>query len=662
MNTKKGDATDGGAKKIGFSLATNKKAQNRATSAALSGSAFSDDDEDQSLDEGKNFNTDIPKKPLVIPCQKDSRQSLQEQARARRQKEAGHPDVVESGDVGNHDAARRAESKSAGVEVPIKREENTQEADGNSSDGATTDRDRAAIEALEREAAAAQGGGHDGTVSGSGQKRVIAVSGDTFQRQRERERGIDPTNTEDQKKLDEDIEDLPPDISVKSQVYKKVPIGEFGAAMLRGMGWTGGDNNSSNKRKNNDATTMPRPSRLGLGATPKMFATGDAPDTHSRRRPRRQDQVQREERLKQQQQEMEKERQRQLALDKQRVLQIGSIVYVQRDGDRSRKEQLPRARIKQLAGVPGLNMILVQYEGDAAPTKTKKGSIELVDRSHLNERPFQEAEEDRRKKSREGDRGERERDPKRSSRGDCSDGRRRDKMGSRDRRYRASDDYEDGRDKDRERDRDRTRDRDRRDRERDRERNRDRDRDRVRDRDRDRDKRDRDRRYRDGNCDRDRERLKRKRDDEIRRGDDSSKRHQISRPSGKTNSGSLAFSESWLTPNIRVRIVSSKYGRSMYKEKAVVVDVTRNGVATLKTGSGQVLTVPERHLETALPKAGGNAIILSGDQRFSKGQLLERDGKKNRGVVQIFEDMSVVTTSLDDMAEWCGPLDDDLAH
>ena len=92
------------------------------------------------------------------------------------------------------------------------------------------------------------------------------------------------------------------------------------------------------------------------------------------------------------------------------------------------------------------------------------------------------------------------------------------------------------------------------------------------------------------------------------------------------------------------------------------MDVTRKGVATLTMGNGQVINVAERHLETALPKVGGSSIVLSGTHRFSKGRLLERDSKKNRGAIQVYEDMSIVTTSLDDMAEWCGPLDDDLEH
>jgi hypothetical protein len=106
--------------------------------------------------------------------------------------------------------------------------------------------------------------------------------------------------------------------------------------------------------------------------------------------------------------------------------------------------------------------------------------------------------------------------------------------------------------------------------------------------------------------------------------------------------------------------MSSKLGKQYYKEKGIVVDVTRNGTATLTMGNGQVIQAPERYLETALPRVGGNACILTGKHRLAKGKLLERDSRKNRGAVQVFEDMNIVTASLDDLAEWCGPLDDDL--
>ena len=76
--------------------------------------------------------------------------------------------------------------------------------------------------------------------------------------------------------------------------------------------------------------------------------------------------------------------------------------------------------------------------------------------------------------------------------------------------------------------------------------------------------------------------------------------------------------------------------------------------------TGQVLSIPERHLETALPKVGGNVCVLTGKSKFGKGRLLEINKRSNKASIQIFEDMNIITTSLDDIAEWCGPLDDDL--
>ena len=101
-----------------------------------------------------------------------------------------------------------------------------------------------------------------------------------------------------------------------------------------------------------------------------------------------------------------------------------------------------------------------------------------------------------------------------------------------------------------------------------------------------------------------------------------------------------------------------------YKEKGIVMDVLPGGAhATIQMADGEVLDkVPERYLETALPKVGGNAIILAGDaqHRHAKGRLLERDSSKGRAAVQLFEEMNILNLSLDDIAEWCGPLDSDM--
>jgi hypothetical protein len=50
--------------------------------------------------------------------------------------------------------------------------------------------------------------------------------------------------------------------------YSKIPVSEFGAAMLRGMGWNGPEEGDEKlKSKNGPIKYIPRPERLGLGAS-----------------------------------------------------------------------------------------------------------------------------------------------------------------------------------------------------------------------------------------------------------------------------------------------------------------------------------------------------------------------------------------------------------
>lgn len=123
--------------------------------------------------------------------------------------------------------------------------------------------------------------------------------------------------------------------------------------------------------------------------------------------------------------------------------------------------------------------------------------------------------------------------------------------------------------------------------------------------------------------------------------------------------------EHWLTPNIRVRVVTKKVAKGrQYQQKGVVVDVLNQGShAVLHMDDGEVIDrIPERYLETALPKLGGHVIILTGTFQFAKGKLLEKSISKGNGVIQLFEDMNIITLSLDDIAEWCGSLDDEYTH
>lgn len=438
-----------------------------------------------------------------------------------------------------------------------------------------SDEDAAAAQALMESAQQHfEGKREDGTNFSADGNLTIASAANTFERKEE----------SDAQQFQRDLKDRADDVPVDSHVYHEIPIAEFGAALLRGMGWKGDDTNSgvSNEKPND---TMPRPHRLGLGATPKM------PEPREPGRIRRPDQVARDNRLAQQQQEYEERRQKQIKLDKQQTLQNGSIVAMEGK----------RARMVQLMGVPGLNRVLVQFEGESSNTSVKRGDVVLVSRDDLNTRPFTNVEESKPNeilvKNEHAKDRYREKDDRKRIKREGEEHSRREDSGDKRRR---DEDYA------------------------------------------------RKHSSRDQDHDRDKSREKRRSHDQSR--DEKRRRSE------------LEDTKHWLIPNIRVRVVTEKLSSRQYKQKGLILDVTHGGAyATLQMSDGQLLDrVPERYLETALPKAGGNAIVLTGKHRFAKGKLLERSSESGTGIIQVFEDMNVLKLPLDDMAEWCGPLDDDM--
>lgn len=536
----------------------------------------------------------------------------------------------------------------------------------------------------------------------------------------------------DDEKYKRDIQNRAQDLSVDSKAYVSVPIAEFGAAMLRGMGWTGNDDDGSrSKTKDEEVRIQPRPQRLGLGATPlppsKRNSNGAMASNGSTKSGKRHyarkggtmadlAHVQKEEEEERKYQALLNEKKKQ---DLQITLQVGSIVYVaDMDSERDVREGQGgerRAKMVKIAGVPGLNRVLVRYEGERedSHTSVKKSNVLLVDRKDLEERPFDGEIEHERSMSRSKSRSRSRSRPHAKERN--IERRRRSKSRSRSPSPRAPSNTKDrqrkwdlegreypSRDEDRSRSRrDRSRSRDRHDRDRksrrdrkehsgDRGRHAERERDRYDDRDRDyrkyersgkrrrerydadgeegkrgdsRKRRRTDDRRRDERSDRQIRDQRRDRDEHIdrdrERGQEQKQeanRDRKERPKQET--------EYWLTPNIRVRVVSKKIAKGrQFKEKGVVLDVLKRGAeATIQMNNGEILErVPERYLETALPKVGGNAIILTGANKFEKGKLLERNSSRRQGVIQLFEDMNVKTLSLDDIAEYCGVLDDTLA-
>ena len=142
-----------------------------------------------------------------------------------------------------------------------------------------------------------------------------------------------------------------------------------------------GGRRPNNKKKKDDDEVMPRPHRLGLGAIPKaQDAEEAAPSTRRGLRP---DQLQQKKRLEQQQQDYQRQREQKIAQDKQRTMQNGSLVLMRPPSSR-------RACILQLVGVPGLNMVRVQFEKETTESIVKRGDIErLLSRDELDRKPFQ---------------------------------------------------------------------------------------------------------------------------------------------------------------------------------------------------------------------------------------------------------------------------------
>jgi len=88
-------------------------------------------------------------------------------------------------------------------------------------------------------------------------------------------------------------------------------------------------------------------------------------------------------------------------------------------------------------------------------------------------------------------------------------------------------------------------------------------------------------------------------------------------------------------------------------KKGCIVDVIKPGVASVKMDDGTFCeAVKEKNLQTALPKVGGTIILLRGEHKSKKGELLERDSNKNRGAVKLFKEYEPILCVLDDIAEY----------
>ena len=461
-----------------------------------------------------------------------------------------------------------------------------------------------------------------------------------------------------------DLSSRADDVDPTSSTYANISIGDFGGALLRGMGWKGGDTSAKKEEE-----IKARPHRLGLGATPLL-----PPPTGKHGRARRPDELKKDEERVKMEQEREKKRLEMERLDVQFTLQRGSIVHLSDGGN--------RAKVMQTAGVPGLNRILVRME-NGEEEAVNKGSVTLCSWEELESNPFKEKRSERddgkEQLKHNGHKSSDVRQKESRSQDDCSDNDRN----SRRKRKESSKNYSDD-DSYRRRDGS-SRNREHSDDDRYRKKKKSShkkefsDDDSSYERKRRRKESSRGRQNNDDDSYYERKRRKkessrdmrnRKRDRSEER--DSSRTHKShrrdrhDREEGRQNKSSSNHQEhlNWLLPNIRVRLVSKKYPRQ-HLNKGIIQDVipsqSSNPRAVILMDNQEVLdNVPERYLETALPKTGGNVVVLEGLHRWKKGRLLERSSEKGRGVIQLFENLEVVEVSLDGIAEWCAQLDEDM--
>ncbi|XP_057951368.1 protein MOS2 [Malania oleifera] len=132
--------------------------------------------------------------------------------------------------------------------------------------------------------------------------------------------------------------------------------------------------------------------------------------------------------------------------------------------------------------------------------------------------------------------------------------------------------------------------------------------------------------------------------------------HGTSYQSNIQNKEKRATPTSWLTSDIRVRIISKDLGGRLYLKKGKVVDVVGPKTCDISMDhSGELIErVDQGLLETALPCRGGRVLILYGKHKGVLGNLVEKDLHEETGVVQDIDSHVLLNVHLEQIAEYVG--------
>ncbi|XP_015928285.1 DNA/RNA-binding protein KIN17 [Parasteatoda tepidariorum] len=80
----------------------------------------------------------------------------------------------------------------------------------------------------------------------------------------------------------------------------------------------------------------------------------------------------------------------------------------------------------------------------------------------------------------------------------------------------------------------------------------------------------------------------------------------------------------WLTPGIVVKLMTHKYGKELYKKKAVIQEVKNRYEAVVKIiDCDEKLDVKQDDVETVIPTVGRKVLILNGLYRHNEAKILD---------------------------------------
>jgi len=139
-------------------------------------------------------------------------------------------------------------------------------------------------------------------------------------------------------------------------------------------------------------------------------------------------------------------------------------------------------------------------------------------------------------------------------------------------------------------------------------------------------------------------------------------KHKSSKHKRESSSSSSSEEEEedlapWLTPHIRVRFIDEKFRKGKYFNlKGTIVDVTKRKQCICRLDSGELLEdIWQDMLESVVPGAGGQVMIVNGPYKSNLGRVLEK--KKESADVQLLSgdfESDIHTLDLDDIAEYVG--------